>query len=512
MKEGTLLDDGALRKRVVRALMSYHPLWLRLAVEGVLNRRVFEEPEGGDGCARAEAADLEAVLREELLSDRALLVRAPFPLIVKLICDLSQLSVHSRYARVRAGTAPRSHFSADPLPGRVMYAPPGQRPVRGRALAVCRVTRVQGGASLARRPHKRAALGQLLIHRLLLLILLLDRAPRHLQLPQDAPFLFRLAAPCKSSEAVLTECLQASLAGIGRLSKHLAKLGYAVEHCQTDVDEWPMQVAALGPDLSNGIVLCKLTSVLFPELARRPRLLRLTLARAETAVFVGRVLKAGRADLQDLMLDARRPSAGQRAVKVRNARLVLDALRRLGVDTAAAAANRGEAAERVDVRVDAVVGGHARPVLALLWAMAAESFARSVPVRQLRTEIALLERKLAAKGLDAAARDAALLPGNAGYVTDLLFRWARAVVGQYGVTVRSAATSFTDGSALCLLVHHYVPRLIDWTAIAIPPPVARDVAEAMLPGAALQGMESLSWSDNLGMQNSSVQHELEAHR
>lgn len=129
--------------------------------------------------------------------------------------------------------------------------------------------RAQGGATLGRKPHKRGALGQLVIHRILLLVLLLDRAPRHLQLPQDAPFLFRLSAACKSSEAVLTECLQASLAGIGKLSKHLCKLGYIVDHRQTDVDEWPMQVSALGPDVSNGIVLCKLTSVLFPENVRR---------------------------------------------------------------------------------------------------------------------------------------------------------------------------------------------------------------------------------------------------
>jgi hypothetical protein len=73
LKENSLLDDAALRKLVVRALMSYHPLWLRLGIDTVLNRRTFEE---GDGhtMATANAADLEAVLREEFLSDRALLV------------------------------------------------------------------------------------------------------------------------------------------------------------------------------------------------------------------------------------------------------------------------------------------------------------------------------------------------------------------------------------------------------------------------------------------------------
>jgi hypothetical protein len=127
---------------------------------------------------------------------------------------------------------------------------------------------MQGGASLARRPHKRQELAQLVIYRILLLVLLLDRVPRHMQLPQDAPFLFRLNSACKSSEEVTAECLQSSLAGIGKLSRHLTKAGYVVDHRQRDVDEWPMQVAKMGPDLSNGIILCKLVSVLFDGTVR----------------------------------------------------------------------------------------------------------------------------------------------------------------------------------------------------------------------------------------------------
>jgi hypothetical protein len=73
LKENSLLDDAALRKMVVRALMSYHPLWLRLGIDTVLNRRTFED-EGVDMMANPNAADLEAVLREEFLSDRTLLV------------------------------------------------------------------------------------------------------------------------------------------------------------------------------------------------------------------------------------------------------------------------------------------------------------------------------------------------------------------------------------------------------------------------------------------------------
>jgi abnormal spindle-like microcephaly-associated protein len=212
------------------------------------------------------------------------------------------------------------------------------------------------------------------------------------------------------------------------------------------------------------------------------------------------------------MLEARKPTAGQRIIKARNARLVLEALKKLSINVEHASANRGEALEHCQVTAESIICGHAREVLALLWAIAFESFDRVVPISQLRVEIALLERKLRLKGLSPSPKHPPLLPGNASPITEMLFCWARAVCGLYGVTIRSCTTSFTDGSALCLLVHHYVPRLIDWTAIAIPAPVPRDVAEDILGGDGLGAMESLSWSDNLGLQNSSVQQELESYR
>ena len=126
-----------------------------------------------------------------------------------------------------------------------------------------RIGVMQGGASLIRCNDKRKLLAELIVYRILSLILLLDRIPHHLQLPQDAPFIFRLSAPCKSSEEVVAECLQSSLAGIGKLSRLLSKAHYLVDHKQRDVDEWKTDVVCLAADLSNGILLCKLVSLLF---------------------------------------------------------------------------------------------------------------------------------------------------------------------------------------------------------------------------------------------------------
>jgi hypothetical protein len=128
---------------------------------------------------------------------------------------------------------------------------------------------LQGGASLIRRGDRKEYLSQLVIYRILTLVILLDRIPFVMQLPQQAPFIFRLGAECKSSEAVLMECLHGSLRGVGKLSKHLSKMHYEVSFKQRDVDEWPMTVSSLGTDLSNGIILCKLVTVLLGQVRWR---------------------------------------------------------------------------------------------------------------------------------------------------------------------------------------------------------------------------------------------------
>ena len=42
----------------------------------------------------------------------------------------------------------------------------------------------------------------------------------------------------------------------------------------------------------------------------------------------------------------------------------------------------------------------------------------------------------------------------------LLLRWARLVCAHYGVPVDNFSTSFSDGRALCYLVHHYHPEFL----------------------------------------------------
>lgn len=212
------------------------------------------------------------------------------------------------------------------------------------------------------------------------------------------------------------------------------------------------------------------------------------------------------------MAEVRKPTAGQHIIKKRNVRLALNALAATGLDLTALSASTGNAGDTASISVENVVSGHSKEVLALLWAVAKASLDKLLPLAQLRTEVSIVERKLALKGIQTGALESLILPGNSTPVTLLLLRWVRAVCGLYGVTIRSCRSSFTDGSALCLLVHHYVPSLVSWTAISTPAPLPREAAEELLGAGALQGVQSLSWCDHQGMQNSIVDSELEEHR
>merc|ERR1712048_15331 len=58
--------------------------------------------------------------------------------------------------------------------------------------------------------------------------------------------------------------------------------------------------------------------------------------------------------------------------------------------------------------------------------------------------------------------------GLAGERLDLLLEWVRLVLIHYNVQIDNWTTSWCDGRALCLLVHHYQPQLLDLAEIKEP--------------------------------------------
>lgn len=108
-----------------------------------------------------------------------------------------------------------------------------------------------------------------------------------------------------------------------------------------------------------------------------------------------------------------------------------------------------------------LVAGDREATLAFLWhAFVAHQLPRLLDLRTLRAEVARLE----ARGRNpnpgpgpAPAHSAGADGLEASEHLALLLRWAQAVCGRGGCRVRSFATCFADGRALCLLVSFYLP-------------------------------------------------------
>ena len=104
-----------------------------------------------------------------------------------------------------------------------------------------------------------------------------------------------------------------------------------------------------------------------------------------------------------------------------------------------------------------LVAGDRERTLAFLWhAFVAHQLPRLLDLRTLRAEVARLEARsrnpdpvpVLGTGADGLQRSEHLA---------LLLRWAQAVCERGGCRVRSFATCFADGRALCLLVSLYLP-------------------------------------------------------
>lgn len=150
-----------------------------------------------------------------------------------------------------------------------------------------------------------------------------------------------------------------------------------------------------------------------------------------------------------------------RLQKVHNVTLALRDLERQGVDLGTLYQD--------GVTAKDVVDGHREKTLALLWQMIVRWRLRALlQPEQLREEIAALERSLTprARLLLSALQEAEAEEPVAGAAEAeaqdcrLLLRWCQTVCVGYDVPVRNFTTSFADGRALCLLIHHYHPTLL----------------------------------------------------
>ncbi|XP_007026043.2 PREDICTED: abnormal spindle-like microcephaly-associated protein homolog isoform X2 [Theobroma cacao] len=125
------------------------------------------------------------------------------------------------------------------------------------------------------RPGYYENLGNVILKRILLLVLILDRAKSQTSLPLEygidgvdggSPLLFTVSSGIKSSRQVLNDFLSSDVMhGEGNLLAHLVIVGYKVSHQQSALVEFDFQVSDLFVDLQDGVRLCRAIQLLQHE-------------------------------------------------------------------------------------------------------------------------------------------------------------------------------------------------------------------------------------------------------
>eukprot|EP00795_Rhopilema_esculentum_P010190 gene10190-18862_t len=283
------------------------------------------------------------------------------------------------------------------------------------------------------KPGYVEALGKFTLKKLLLLVIFLDKA-KNARLMSHDPCLFNKDSQFKSTRDMLLMFSRDYLHREGDIVKHLTYLGYAVSHVQTPLHEFDFGVNSLAVDLRDGMRLVRVVELLTKNWNLSTRL---------------------------------RIPAVSRLQKVHNVELALTGLKEANLDIKNGAS--------IDARF--IVDGHREKTLVLLWNII---FHFQVDVLlddlKLREEIAYLEKSnrliQAYRNFERDNPALEIQPESFGKDLNLhsdklslLLKWCRLVGQLHGVQIENFTVSFSDGRALCYLLHHYHPALLPKDAI-----------------------------------------------
>ncbi|KAF5398265.1 hypothetical protein PHET_08667 [Paragonimus heterotremus] len=275
------------------------------------------------------------------------------------------------------------------------------------------------------------------IKRFLILVWFLDRLKIN-RLIQYNPCLFRLKSFIKSSSDSLLTFARNFLTGESNLVRHLSNLGVHVEVVQSPLDEYQLTVTNLAVDLRDGVRLVKLAELLLPFMPKPKQL------------GFHRSADVAPTSLMSLI----RFPAISRLQKIHNVGLALKAFEQYG---------RLCLADGSEIDPRDIVDGHREKSLTLLWCLLLRyQVLALVDLRLLSEEIdrLTLQRGCLATGdvthLDNKDQD----EPTDGVVHVKLLTWACLVCGFYDIKIDNLDESFSDGRALCMLLHHYLPTVM----------------------------------------------------
>ncbi|XP_040583790.1 uncharacterized protein [Lepeophtheirus salmonis] len=275
------------------------------------------------------------------------------------------------------------------------------------------------------KPGHEEALKKFTLKMFLRLIFFLDFAKNNRLIKHD-PCLFCKDSDFKMSRDLLVEFSKKFLACEGDITKHLRCIGYDVNHKQTIFDEFDYAVINFPTDVRCGARLCRVLELLLDG---------------------------------DYTSKLRIP-AHSRLQKIHNVSIALKAL-------TSSSAGLPKSIDSKDI-----VNGYVEKILSLIWHIIfGLVLVKKLPVFKWEKEIARLLKSLkvhavvkespAASGLQFYEEKETNVPNEESEpTTKYVLKWARLVCAHYGIEIENLTVSFSDGRALCFLIHHYYPSFL----------------------------------------------------
>ncbi|KAG0624633.1 hypothetical protein M758_3G262500 [Ceratodon purpureus] len=271
----------------------------------------------------------------------------------------------------------------------------------------------------------KEALGKIILKRIFLLVLVLDKIKSETALDGQrgidgldggSPILFQPNGCVKSSRQALEDFLSHVMQGEGDLIVHVGKLGYHVSHTQAALSEYNFEVRNVVDDLQDGIRLCRLAQLMSHDFSI----------------------------LERIKFPCQAPKK-----RTHNCELALKSLAQSGVLL--------EDETGAPITAEHISSGQREKTLSLIWNLILHL---QVPLLVSHPK---LFQELERVGLVAN-------PDAKGYaVLDLLLSWVQAICSNVdGVTIENFTTSFADGQVLCHLISNFLPQCLPRHAIKIP--------------------------------------------
>jgi len=268
-------------------------------------------------------------------------------------------------------------------------------------------------------------MGKIVLKRILLLVVFLDHAKTQ-EIIHPSPPLFIKVGTARSSKDFLALLCKDYVHGIGNLSKHLGHIGISVSYTQSHIEELDFSITNMAVDLRDGTRLAKLAEILS-------------------------------GDTKSSILAKLRLPAVSRLQKMHNIRVVLSAFSALSIPNIKF------------VQPDHFVDGHRPQVLQFLWSIISHfNLSTLLDTSKLKLEIDAVHRTNRHRSRQQQkSRPYDLTNGmqegeeeQSNELCTLLLQWSRAVCWSYDVEVKDFSKSFSDGKAICYLVHFYHPSIL----------------------------------------------------